>query len=86
MDTRIGYGHADSLLAYPQANNLSMNAQPIRERGVRPNQIAHGARARRLTAPLGTQPTPLPTGVIDRDHRQRSRTQPTPLPPHQAPR
>ena len=33
MDMRIGYEHADSLLTYPQANNLSMNAQPIRERG-----------------------------------------------------
>ena len=63
MSTRIGYEHADSLLAYPQANNLSMNAQPIRERGHHPNRITRGAHAHRL----GTQPTQPPP------HRARSR-------------
>ena len=63
MGTRIGYEHADSLLTYPQANNLSMNAQPIRERGHHPNRIARGAHAHRL----GTQPTQPPP------HRARSR-------------
>ncbi len=30
--TRIGYEHADRLVAYPQADNLSASEQPIRER------------------------------------------------------
>ena len=63
MSTRIDNEHADSLLTYPQANNLSMNAQPIRERGRHPNRIARRAHARRL----GTQPTQPPP------HRARSR-------------
>ena len=53
---RIGNEHVDSLLTYPQANNLSMNAQPIRERGHHPNRITRGAHAHRL----GTQPTQPP--------------------------
>ena len=63
----IGYEHADSLLTYPQANNLSMNAQPIRERGHHPNRITRGAHAHRLPTPPGTQPTQSPP------HRARSR-------------
>ena len=67
MDMWIGYEHADSLLTYPQANNLSMNAQPIRERGHHPNRITRGAHAHRLPTPPGTQPTQSPP------HRARSR-------------
>ena len=29
---RIGYEHADSLLTYPDVNNLSTSSQPIRVR------------------------------------------------------
>ena len=67
MSTRIGNEHVDSLLTYPQANNLSMNAQPIRERGHHPNRITRGAHAHRLPTPPGTQPTQSPP------HRARSR-------------
>ncbi|ERH26234.1 hypothetical protein HMPREF1980_01630 [Actinomyces sp. oral taxon 172 str. F0311] len=30
MTIRIGYEHPDSLITYPQVNNLSLSAQPIR--------------------------------------------------------